>query len=57
MLPKSYRVVSNKDGEQFMTIICSQEFTLKELNRLLQHGMSCTVIDQRSDIVNKKYVD
>lgn len=56
MTLKSYKVFS-RDGGQVFTIICGNFWTVKELNDLFQKGMKVTVIDQRSELVNKNIVD
>lgn len=56
-MSKSYKVVLSGTGRQFMTIVVSPEFTLKELNKMIREGINATVVDQRSDIVDKRYVD
>ena len=53
---RSYRVYT-KDGSQFLSIVTSNHWTLKELNDLFQNGMAVVVVDQRSDLVNKNMVD
>lgn len=52
----SYKVV-DKDGGGAFVIIVNKSVPLKELNRLLRNGMSVTAIDERSALVDKRYVD
>lgn len=56
-MSKSYKVVHRETGEGVMTIIVSDHWTLKNLNKLLQTGMNVVVTDERSALVDKRYVD
>ena len=55
---KSYKVYS-KDGQQVMSFIvsASSDVSLKDWNLLFQKGMRVVVVDERSRLVNKDYVD
>lgn len=52
----SYKVFT-KTGKQFMTIIVSKQFSLKDLNEYIQAGTNCVVVNQRSGLVNHDFVD
>ena len=52
----SYKVYAT-DGEQVMVIIVPKKNTLKILNESLQHGLRVVVVDERSALVNKEFVD
>lgn len=54
---KSYKIVASTTGEPVFILIASKEWSLKELNDLCRKGMNVTVVDERSDLVNKDYVD
>ena len=54
---KSWKIVDKEDGNLQMIIIAPIDFTHKDLNRLIQNGMKCVVLDQRSELVNKELVE
>jgi len=57
MALKSYKVFTADTGELLMVIVLFDSFSLTELNRLFKNGMNVTVVDERSKLVNKNYVD
>jgi hypothetical protein len=54
---RSFKVVVSKTGESLMVIIAGGAWTAEALNRLIRNGMNATVLDQRSELVNKALVD
>jgi hypothetical protein len=54
---RSWQVVDQKDGNLQMIIIAPSDLSHKDLNKLIQGGMKCTVLDRRSELVNKNLVD
>lgn len=57
MTLKSWTIVDKRYGERQMVLIVGDHLSQEGLNRLIQNGMNCVVIDERSNLVNKKYVD
>jgi hypothetical protein len=54
---RSWQVVDQVDGNLQMVIIAPSDLSHKDLNKLIQGGMKCTVLDCRSELVNKNVVD
>ena len=54
---RSWQVVDQVDGNLQMIIIAPSDLSHKDLNKLIQRGMKCTVLDRRSELVNKNLVD
>lgn len=54
---RSWQVVDQKEGNLQMVIIAPSDFSHRDLNELIQNGMKCVVLDRRSELVNKNFVD
>jgi hypothetical protein len=54
---RSWQVVDQVDGNLQMVIIAPSDLSHQDLNKLIQGGMKCTVLDRRSELVNKNVVD
>lgn len=54
---KSYKVYTSRTGELFMTVICNAGATAEQLTKLLNNGIKVTIVDERSAIVDKDYVE
>lgn len=52
----SFRIVSH-DGENVGAIILNDAWTVKDANALLRGEYRVTAINQRSELVDKTYVD
>ena len=54
---RSFKIVSSEDGGLEFVLIAHKGWTVSRLNGLIRNVMKCTVIDERSEMVNKEYVD
>ena len=54
---KSYKIYNTIDGKLEFVLISPNYRELKELNGLIRDGMKCVVTDQRSELVDKRFVD
>jgi hypothetical protein len=54
---RSWQVVDQAEGNLQMVIIAPGDLNQEDLNELIQRGMKCTVLDRRSELVNKNLVD
>jgi hypothetical protein len=57
MTCRSWKVVDKADGELQFVLIAGLHLSQSDINSLIQKGMKCVVIDERSALVNKKLVD
>lgn len=54
---KSYKIFNKIDSGLEFILIAPKGWSLKQLNGLIQNGMKCVVVDQRSELVNKEFVE
>ena len=57
MTCRSWKVVDEVEGKLQFVLITGLDLSQSDINSLIQKGMKCVVIDERSDLVNKKHVD
>jgi hypothetical protein len=57
MTCRSWKVVDKAEGKLQFVLITGLDLSQSDINSLIQKGMKCVVIDERSDLVNKKLVD